>query len=48
MQRLKVHGLADSIQFLWARRSVFRRKGSPLLVTEVFLPDFGLSQGANL
>lgn len=50
MQRIKkVHGLADSIQFLWARRSVFRRKGSPLLVTEVFLPEIlGLSQGANL
>ena len=23
---------------LWARRSVFRRRGRPLLVTEVFLP----------
>jgi chorismate--pyruvate lyase len=25
-------------QALWARRSVFRRDGAPLLVTEVFLP----------
>lgn len=24
--------------FLWARRSLFRRRGAPLLVTEVFLP----------
>ena len=24
---------------LWARRSVFRRDGAPLLVTEVFLPE---------
>ena len=23
---------------LWARRSAFRRKGSPLLITEIFLP----------
>ncbi len=33
------HGLSTEHQFLWARRSVFRRKGSPLLVTEVFLPE---------
>jgi chorismate--pyruvate lyase len=24
---------------LWARRSLFRRQGAPLMVTEVFLPD---------
>jgi len=28
------HGLPP----LWARRSVFRRDGSPLLITEIFLP----------
>lgn len=50
MQRLeKVDGLANRIEFLWARRSVFRRKGSPLLVTEVFLPEIlGLPESANL
>ncbi|WP_374485369.1 chorismate lyase [Zoogloea sp.] len=26
---------------LWARRSVFHRSGSPLLITEVFLPAIG-------
>lgn len=31
-----VFGLPDE---LWARRSVFRRNGAPLLVTEVFLPE---------
>ncbi|WMW79464.1 chorismate lyase [Undibacterium cyanobacteriorum] len=40
MQRIvRVHALADDVAYLWARRSVFRRKGSPLLVTEVFLPE---------
>lgn len=39
------NGLSAEHQFLWARRSVFRRKGSPLLVTEVFLPEIlGLPQ----
>ena len=32
------HVLPAEVSFLWARRSVFRRKESPLLVTEVFLP----------
>ena len=26
-------------KYLWARRSIFNLKGSPILVTEVFLPD---------
>jgi chorismate--pyruvate lyase len=26
---------------LWARRSAFRRQGSPLLITEIFLPEIG-------
>ncbi|WP_230404736.1 MULTISPECIES: chorismate lyase [Undibacterium] len=39
------YALPAECQFLWARRSVFRRKGSPLLVTEVFLPEIlGLPQ----
>lgn len=40
MQRIvQVHALGNEVAYLWARRSVFRRKGSPLLVTEVFLPE---------
>jgi chorismate--pyruvate lyase len=31
--------LGDMPATLWARRSLFRRQGAPLLVTEVFLPQ---------
>jgi chorismate--pyruvate lyase len=30
--------LARDLPVLWARRSLFRRRGRPLMVTEVFLP----------
>lgn len=46
MKRIETHSaLPAEYAFLWARRSVFHRKGSPLLVTEVFLPQIlGLAQ----
>ena len=31
--------LQEPVDYLYARRSVFRRKGGCLLVTEIFLPD---------
>lgn len=31
--------LTETPRFLWARRSRFERAGSPILVTEVFLPE---------
>ncbi|MBR7799345.1 chorismate--pyruvate lyase family protein [Undibacterium fentianense] len=31
--------IQSPVPHLWARRSIFTRLGSPLLVTEVFLPD---------
>lgn len=35
---IEVTGLQPAPRCLWARRSVFRLRGRPLLVTEVFLP----------
>ncbi|MBI1904823.1 MAG: chorismate lyase [Rhodocyclales bacterium] len=35
---IEVTGLPSAPRCLWARRSVFRLRGRPLLVTEVFLP----------
>ena len=32
------HLLGGKLPVLWARRSLFRRRGRPLMVTEVFLP----------
>lgn len=34
-------GLEEGVGPLWARRSVFCHSGSPLLVTEIFLPAIG-------
>jgi chorismate--pyruvate lyase len=31
--------VGDELPTLWARRSLFTRRGRPLLVTEVFLPN---------
>jgi len=37
-RRVRVH-VADTPESLWARRSLFRLHDSPILVTEVFLPE---------
>lgn len=35
-------GVSEPRERIWARRSLFRVSGKPLLVTEIFLPGFGL------
>jgi chorismate--pyruvate lyase len=35
-------GVTETCEHVWARRSLFRVSGKPLLVTEIFLPGFGL------
>lgn len=39
LQRRAANALGRALPALWARRSRFLRRGAPLLVTEVFLPD---------
>lgn len=39
LYRAAAEHLAEAPRFLWARRSRFERAGSPILVTEIFLPE---------
>jgi chorismate--pyruvate lyase len=43
-----VHGRQPGQKEIWGRRSVFRLARKPLLVSEIFLPDFPAAQLASL